>query len=407
MTDTTNDLAFETTLKDSLIKGAAYFKDWTLRDPLLINATTNKELKQVQTIILKIATHFVTNYRQYESLMPVSKATKRILSFVEGKAYQPGSYRTDFVIDKKKQFKLIEITSRFALNGFLLTGFLEYMAKTYANKQALIFSTIDKYPAFIDFIQHRLKNKKITVLSHLGKLEESHFFLPLFKKAGYDINRLYSNEIEANLLEKNNNQVFITELNQEDYYELSDRVLEILAASDMMNDLRTIFLVHDKRFFSILGKEAIRKAVLTKEEIELLDKYYIPTYCYGEHQQAWKKARQQKDQWILKHKHLGKSAKVHAGSLSTKEEWEAIFQSEDLPNMILQPFIQQNPIKGYLGEGVITDYLAGTLLFFDDHYFGLGLFRSSTTPVTAFQNNRKVMHLNLSNDDSIKGFYQF
>ncbi len=366
-----------------------YFKPWTYTHPLLIRPRTDQQVARLQKIMYKIISHFVNHYPQYESLMPLDDKAKRVLHFFKDKEYYPGSYRTDFIIDENLQFKLIEITCRFALNGFWLSGFMEGMTEEYCRQRNIPHEI--RYESFLRYLHRRMVGKEIVILSHKGKSEESRHYQSILEDAGMNVRKIYLEETEEEL--KNiEHKFFITEFNQEDYFQLSDFALEQLAKAEIINDLRTVFLIHDKRFFSILGNADIRNAILSEEEIELLDQFYIPTYSYGQHEDQWKAAEQNKDSWILKHKHLGKSASVYAGPVTDEKEWKQLFEQGEIENMVLQPFIKQPTFKGTVGDVQHQDYIVGTMLFFDNYYFGLGIFRASSHPVTNVVDDRKVMH---------------
>ncbi|MEM1327396.1 MAG: hypothetical protein AAGI23_15640 [Bacteroidota bacterium] len=389
--------------KERQLWAKEYFSPWTYERPLLIREATDRHVADLQTILQKSIEHFVLNYDRYAHLMPLTSDVKRVLSFFEGKSYRIGSYRTDFVIDEQLQFKLIEITCRFAFNGYWLSGFLNLLSQDYAGRNQLYVS--QPFMTFLEYIYERLKGKEIVILSHKGKSEESRFYQPVLEKAGYQVRKIYLEEIENEVAEVNG-KVFITELNQEDYFELSDETLRQLAEAEVMNDLRTVFLIHDKRFLAVLGDAEFRAAVLAKDEIELLDKFYVPTYGQHGAEVQWQEARTQKDHWILKHKHLGKSMKVYAGKLLSETEWQQIFESNEVKDLILQPFIKQPHFKGQIGEKIYKDFVVGTMLFFDDRYFGLGLFRASSHPITNVIDDRKVMHLNVMDNKKYEEFYQ-
>jgi len=170
---------------------------------------------------------------------------------------------------------------------------------------------------------------------------------------------------------------------------------------NIINDFRTIFLIHDKRFFSVLSNSELRKTVLTKDEITLFERYYIPTYSYGEKKELWKKAKKEKDKFILKHRSLGKSEKVYAGIVTEKKVWDALFEADDLKDLILQEWIAQTKIKGTIDDISYEDYITGTLLFFDDNYFGFGDFRTSSFPVTNQGDHRKACSIIRANNESI------
>ena len=133
--------------------------------------------------------------------------------------------------------------------------------------------------------------------------------------------------------------------------------------------------------------------MLTTEEIEFFNQFYIPTYCSSEARNEWLKAKGNKNEWIIKHRALGKSQKVYAGLVTSEAEWQSIFESDDFKDMTLQKWIPQKTIKGRIKQKEYEDFVTGTLLFFDDNYFGYGDFRTSSHPVTNKVDHRKAAGL--------------
>ena len=388
-------------------QGREYFINWTYEEPLLISSITNSKVNELQKIIHKIIQFFVKNYDSYEKLMPLGGSAKRVLSFFDGKDYQVGSYRTDFVVDELHQFRLIEITCRFAFNGYWVSGFLNNMAKEYAEQFNIDYD--DQFSGFLNYLEKRLDGNELVILSHKGKGEESRHYQRILASAGYKIKKVFIEDAEREL-EKIEGKVFITEFNQEEYYSLSDKSLKQLAKADVINDLRTVFLIHDKRFFSILGNSSIRKKALNLKEIQLLDQFYVPTYCFGEAPNEWRAAQRNKGNWILKHKHLGKSDKVFAGLVTDEKVWQQLLRSKEVEEMVLQPFINQPRFRGRVNNKSFCDYFVGTMLFFDNSYFGIGIWRASSHPVSNVVDDRKIMHLHLKknkNEHSLKEFHIF
>jgi hypothetical protein len=58
--------------------------------------------------------------------------------------------------------------------------------------------------------------------------------------------------------------------------------------------------------------------------------------------------------------------------------------------MVLQPFVRQRRFTAPWGGRICQDYVVGTLLCFDDQFFGPGIARASSCPVTNQGDDRKV-----------------
>ncbi|MEN6420025.1 MAG: hypothetical protein ABFC73_14005, partial [Clostridiaceae bacterium] len=157
-----------------------------------------------------------------------------------------------------------------------------------------------------------------------------------------------------------------------------------------LNDLRTVFLVHDKRFFAVLNHDEFLFSALSSDEAAELRAYLVPTYTASERLDLWQNAREQKDGWILKPCVFGKSKNVFAGKVTEQREWERLFSEGETAGMVLQPFISQRLFQGTIGSQRFQDYVVGTLLYFNDQYFGPGIFRASSFPVTNIKDDRKL-----------------
>ena len=86
--------------------------------------------------------------------------------------------------------------------------------------------------------------------------------------------------------------------------------------------------------------------MLTEEEITFFKRFYIPTYTANEAVDVWEIAKENKNDWIIKHRALGKSQQIYAGLVTPLEEWLAVFESSDFKDMTLQEWIPQKTIKG-------------------------------------------------------------
>ena len=164
----------------------------------------------------------------------------------------------------------------------------------------------------------------------------------------------------------------------------------------MLNDFRTSFLLHDKRFFRLCYEPRFTDAALTPEETEFLKQHTIRTYLPEIDSEIFSYARTHKDEFILKHHCLGKSISVYAGCLTSPEEWEALYANGDVGQMILQPFIHQKLFetswksRGDRTPHKVQDYVSGTILNLDGLYFGTGFFRTSSRPVINQKDAHKI-----------------
>ena len=87
---------------------------------------------------------------------------------------------------------------------------------------------------------------------------------------------------------------------------------------------------------------------------------------------------------------------MKAGPLTSEEEWKEL----SLNGMVIQPFLRQRTYKTVWEGQEFDDYICGMMLCVDDRFFGSGLFRASSLPVTNVGDDRKACPL-LTDDPDI------
>jgi hypothetical protein len=219
---------------------------------------------------------------------------------------------------------------------------------------------------------------------------EDKYLLPIFENAGFPARIIEFEDIPNNMRLLKNAAV-VGELAHEELCALPREVLEKIIHSNLINDLRTVFLIHDKRFFSVLGNDDFLCAAMSREEAERFHAHLVPTYAWNDRRDVWEQARQNKNDWIIKPRALGKGIGVQAGLFCDDVTWRAFFLQDNASDLTMQPYIHQAMIHGQIGDEVRPkDYAVGTLLFFDDNFFGPGFFRASSHPVTNQGDDRKI-----------------
>ena len=158
----------------------------------------------------------------------------------------------------------------------------------------------------------------------------------------------------------------------------------------MLNDFRTIFLIHDKRFLHLIFVDDFTRQCLTEEETAFLRAHTIHTYLYNRNKEIWEDAMQHKDRYILKPYDLGKSVGLYAGVMTDEETWKKNLIESEKGGFILQPFIHQRTYPCEWEGMHYDDYVCGMMLCMDDRYFDSGVFRTSSAPVTNKVDDRKM-----------------
>lgn len=376
-----------------------YYQEWLYDHPFVISRAKFEQTKTLQIIFFKLINEFVLNFEQYSPLMPLSPKAQRIIDIWQAKdTYDIGTYRTDFVFDENGNFRPIEITCRFALNGFFTPSILNSHIQTRRySKEASDY--LSPYDTFYKFFIRKLNHKrKVFVLRDSEMHNESKLFDPIFRQADIEIQYVTVKDLNAGQC-KFDDCLVINELTFDELMELNEEAHYTLSASNVMNDLRTVFLVHDKRFFAVINDAALQRNCLTEDEIRTCQALFIPSEIYTKNSKCWINAKDNKDKWILKHRALGKSESVYAGIVTEQKEWQAMFRRPDIHDFVLQEWVPQTTYPGSIKGQQYNDYVTGTCLFCNNHHFGFAEFRTSSFPVTNKADHRKSVSLIVSDDE--------
>ncbi|MGL4852433.1 MAG: hypothetical protein ACRC3Z_07295 [Phocaeicola sp.] len=365
-----------------------YYRKYTHDKPMVMSYKTYNRTERLGKILNKAITYLAMNYLDWLDYIALSKRDLEILRISSNYPFRVGSYRTDFLIMPDSQLKIIEMTTRFPLNGYIISGFPFQIGMEMATELKLS-GIKDTYSPFLAYLSRDFApTGKVTVVKGNDRMGDFKTYSSLFVDC-FDFNVIELSELDAKK-ELLKNATVIEELNLDEIRALPNDLIDELCKNGVFNDFRNLFLIHDKRFFLLLTVPEFLDKCLTKKEQSLLAEFTIPSYLYSMHSDVFESAFSDKDRWIVKPYNLGKSEGVVAGCTVTEEEWKQLFSSESIKESILQPMINQKKFQGTIGSEIRTDYVAGTLLFFDNHYYGPGLYRASSFVVTNQRDDRKI-----------------
>jgi hypothetical protein len=385
-------LTFEEAYLEIARKEVERISQWFHKTPMLISYSRFEELKRVQQLLHKAICFFVSHYSRYEHLMPMTKEVLEILEICSRYPYRVGTYRPDFVISEDNKIKICEINARFPLNGYFVSGFSELIADNLAEGKKLE-SRRKEYDGFFAYLHKYFGDfDRVCVLKGQDKPQDIRYYVPIFEKTGICCEVITSDEIDqrTEILE---NSAVINEYNQMELLTLSKDTIHKLACANILNDLRTVFLIHDKRFLSVLSNPTFLSGFLGDDDTGFLIDHVIPTYIPMQCPNLWENARREREKWVLKHHLLGKSENLYVGEVTSGEIWENIFKTGINDRMVLQPFIKQKKFPAPFGDKKFEEYVVGTLLCFDDCFFGAGIFRASSFVATNQGDDRKIAPL--------------
>ncbi|HWR11150.1 MAG TPA: hypothetical protein VN445_04980 [Rectinemataceae bacterium] len=303
--------------------------------------------------------------------------------------FRTGTFRTGFVIDEDCRIKVIEITIRQSLNGYFISGFSRAIGLERAKTLGLI-NVIDDVPRFLKYFSSRFApTGKICIVMGHERLGDFKIYTEIFQKAGYDTRVIELEQLPSSL----EGATVIEELNHKEIMELPLDIMEVLNEHHIHNDFRILFLVHGKRFFALLTYKPFLAAALTAAESEHLARFTIPTYTWQQDRSAREEACRCKDSWILKPILFRKSEGVRAGCVTDKKIWNDLFDTGQVSGMVLQPMVKQKVFAEKIESDARNDNVADTLLYFNQDFFGPGIYRASSFVATNQGDNRKLAQL--------------
>ena len=172
---------------------------------------------------------------------------------------------------------------------------------------------------------------------------------------------------------------FILELHQDEITRFSTEIIEHLINSCVvLNDLRTIFLVHNKGFLTILSDDSILSDYLSPHHHDIIKLHRILSLKPDlVHDKRLKQVIENKDDWLIKPCCFGKGEGIIFGKDVFKKEWKDIIDDciKD-KSFILQEYIKQEkfPLLHEESESMelkIKDYyMVGSLLCFNMLFLG-------------------------------------
>ena len=387
-----------------------YYHRWYHAKPMLITSERRDELRRMQALLYKCIAYMAEHYREWvPRYMPLDDKVMEVLDRQSRNPFRAGAYRPDYLISEDGRLLLVEITSRFFGHGI----WANYPSVVKAEQFMAAFPEVsweNRYDELLTYMRDAIPaNSPVYVLKSGDRGSESTFYTKFYEYYGHDVTIFETAEVEANINKWSHDAVVISALNQHDFLSFRMETMQAMIDARMLNDFRTIFLAHDKRFLHLIFVDEFTRQCLTEEETTFLRQHTIPTYLYPEggtrDSEIWEDALKNKDKYILKPYNLGKSVGLYAGVMSDEETWrKAILDSQSSffnSCYILQPFIKQRTYPCVWEGKHYDEYVCGMMLCMDDRYFDSGVFRTSSAPVTNKVDDRKMCVIH-SDDEELK-----
>ncbi len=357
-----------------------YVRPYTYNTPVIMSSETARELRQLGIILNKAIRCMAENYRAYVKVFPRSKRELKILRICDKYPYAIGAFRGDYVISRGGKVKIVEFNARQPLNGYFESAYFYDIAAEQACRLK-IQGIQNYYAGFIDYLHSCIGNvERVCVVYETAMPADRKFYPAIFENAGIPCRLIKLSELKqkSHLLK---NAWVICEFTIEEIFALSDDVVELLARHQCLNSLRAALHSGNKLFFCALNDDGFLKHTLSPDEIALVKRYIVPTYVRGTNPEIWADAKRNKAKYILKHQNKGMSEDIYVGKYTPQNEWESLLASRRINKMVLQKFIEQKKIKGFVGSEYREDYATGILLYSEHGFYGPGLYRTCHSQV--------------------------
>lgn len=399
----------------------AYYHQWYHDRPMLITSERRDELRRMQALLYKCIVYMAEHYREWvPQYMPLDDKVMEILDRQSRYPFRAGAYRPDYLISDDGQLLLVEITCRFFGHGIWANYPSVVKAEQFMAEHSGT-SWENRYDELLTYMRDVIPTGlPIYVLKSSDRGSESTFYTKFYEYYGHEVTVYEADEVEANIDQWSHDAVVFSALNQHDLLSFRMETLQAMIDARMLNDFRTIFLMHDKRFLSLIFVDAFTQQCLTEEETLFLRQHTIPTYlqphtltpspkgegeAFGS-EEIWEDALAHKDKYILKPYDLGKSVGLYAGVMTDEETWRKSLTPNPSPigegsSYILQPFIHQRTYPCVWEGRHYDEYVCGMMLCMDDRYFDSGMMRTSSAPVTNKVDDRKMCVIH-SDDNKLK-----
>lgn len=344
--------------------------------PFLVAPDRLAELQALQgsvyRAIVAVVTHFAKDSR-LSRIIQLPAVERDLLSLIADKPYRPGSFRPDYLHAADGREMISEINARFTLNGYLSSVLLNRCVPQMHPGLAPLPALEELEPRLRD----RLGKGPIGIL----KASEPGWDVHLFQaRWGQDCEMLDPKDLTAGHLTRWRS--IVLELHQHELLEQVPAELraQLAAHPGLLNDLRTIFIAHDKRLLAILSTDRVLEDYLEADDVARLRRHVIPTWVKGEAPEKVREALAQPAGWLAKPPRGGKGKGIVVSSLMSPAEWRHVLT--ELPDdWVLQPYVEQKkfPIQ-VIREGELVTapmQVVGILPTLDRHAFGPGLFRAA------------------------------
>ena len=171
------------------------------------------------------------------------------------------------------------------------------------------------------------------------------------------------------------------ELHQDEITSMPMEILTYLVNScNILNDLRTIFLVHNKNFLTLLSDDLLMADYLSPLHHSIIKKHRIRSFQVDrllENESQRDEILKNKDRWLVKPCTLGKGEGIVFGKNVSSEKWSTIFNESLISKeFVIQEYVEQEKFgllhhsKGEMQCQLNKYQMVGCLLCFNTEFLG-------------------------------------
>uniref|UniRef100_A0A0G4I0J6 TauD/TfdA-like domain-containing protein n=1 Tax=Chromera velia CCMP2878 TaxID=1169474 RepID=A0A0G4I0J6_9ALVE len=335
--------------------------------------------------------------KRLRETVPIPAKIERVLRETANKRqgkFELGSWRPDFLLSSDGRPLICEINARFSFNGYFLTAL---MSRAHSEMKHLEGSPglPPRQHASVEEVFASFFDPQEPVVVMIGKEKgwDVHLFEKAMERRGRAVrfaspDELFVNGEGALCDSRGPIRQAALELHQWELLGLSEEVLHAIATLPRcLNDLRTVFLVHDKRLLSALYDLSLMESLVGRAKAERLRNAVVPSYTLNLcDATAIAEAEANRAGWVIKSPLLGKGAKMLFGRSCSAEEWiERLREGRMGGGDVLQPRIEQaifpivSPLGGEMKEREM--HVVGLMLCFGRRCLGFGIWRGSPLEV--------------------------
>ncbi len=397
------------TLMPAFVKALLNRGDWAKEAhlaaspyPFWIPREKFQELAKFNSLLTEALQRIVRKWfstPEFQSFIPLEPRILNILSALQDREYQIGSIRPDFLFDKEGNVKLAEVNARFQFNGYMMSFYGQEALKELQGGSFYdlnVCSSIDPRGVIEAGFKQLYNEEKPLVLC---REKESGYDIHMFKNVWIGPMREAAPgdlRVVGGVLHDKTGPVeqVALECQQPELESMSDEVL-IALGRVCNNDLRTIFLVHDKRMLALLSntEELVQNGILGKEDAEYLASRINSTFLASDFPGG------DKTQWLLKPTTLGKGQGIVFGKDMTQQEWDhAIAEAKVSNKFVVQQICEQPrfpletvPIPEAPVAARVEWSVVGTFFSVNGQFLGPCVWRSSPSDIVAVSRGGMMM----------------